>query len=202
MLKVGITGGIGSGKSTVCKILEKFGNPILYADDIAKQLLFTNDILKKRIRYEFDQDIYDQNGSIDKTKLAKLIFFDENIKTKLENIVHPYVIDFIKKEFKEFESANKHKIIFLEAALIYESGVDKLLDYVIVVTADQDKCIDRVIERDKASRDDVIGRINAQMAPKQKAEMADFVINNNGNLDSLTSNVEFIYKLLLKISEK
>ncbi|MDP2209308.1 MAG: dephospho-CoA kinase [Bacteroidota bacterium] len=201
MLKVGITGGIGSGKSAVCKIIEKFGNPILYADDIAKELLFTNDAVKKRIRYEFDEDIYDEKGSIDKKKLAKLIFFDSKLKTKLENIVHPFVIDYVKKQFKKFESSNEYKIIFLEAALIYESGVDELLDYVVVVNADQERCINRVIERDKTSRDDVLGRINAQMDPKQKVEMADFVIHNNGDINSLNTNVEFIYKLLLKISE-
>lgn len=201
MLKIGITGGIGSGKSVVCKIIEKFGNPILYADDIAKELLFTNEDIKKRIRYEFDEDIYDEQGSIDKKKLAKLIFFDEKLKTKLEKIVHPFVIDYIKKQFKKFASPNEYKIIFLEAALIYESGIDELLDYILVVTADQEKCINRVIERDKTSRDDVLGRMNSQMDPKQKAEMADFVIHNNVDLNSLITNVEFIYKLLLKISE-
>ncbi len=201
MLKVGITGGIGSGKSAVCKIIEKFGNPILYADDIAKELLFTNDVVKKRIRYEFDEDIYDEKGSIDKKKLAKLIFFDSKLKTKLENIVHPFVIDYVKKQFKKFESSNEYKIIFLEAALIYESGVDEFLDYVVVVNAEKERCINRVIERDKTSRDEVLGRINAQMDPKQKAEMADFVIHNNGDINSLNTNVNFIYKLLLKISE-
>lgn len=202
MLKIGITGGIGSGKSEVCKIIEKFGSPILYADDIAKEILFTNETVKKRIRFEFEEDLYDIAGSIDKKKLAKLIFFDRNLKTKLENIVHPYVIDHIRKQFKKFESSKEYKVIFLEAALIYESGVDELLDYIIVVTADQEKCINRVIERDKTSRDDVLGRMNSQIDPKQKAEMADFVIHNNGDLSSLNKNVEFIYRLLLKISEK
>lgn len=202
MLKIGITGGIGSGKSEVCKIIEKFGSPILYADDIAKEILFTNEIVKKRIRFEFEEDFYDVDGSIDKKKLAKLIFFDRNLKTKLENIVHPYVIEYIGKQFKKFESSNKYKIIFLEAALIFESGVDELLDYVIAVTADKEKCINRVIERDKTSRDDVLGRINSQLDPQQKAEMADFVIHNDGDLNYLNTNVEFIYRLLLKISEK
>lgn len=202
MLKVGITGSIGSGKSEVCKIFKKFGSPILYADDIAKDLLFTNEIVKKRIRFEFEEDFYDVDGVIDKKKLAKLIFFDRNLKTKLENIVHPYVIDYTRKQFKKFESSNEYKIIFLEAALIYESGADELLDYVVVVTADQEKCINRVIERDKVNRDDVLGRMNSQMDPKQKTELADFVIHNDGDISSLIRNVEFIYKLLLKISEK
>lgn len=202
MLKVGITGGIGSGKSEVCKIIEKFGNPILYSDDIAKEILFTNEIVKNRIRFEFEEDIYGVDGAIDKKKLAKLIFFDKNLKTKLENIVHPYVIDYVRKQFKKIESSKEYKIIFLEAALIYESGVDELLDYVVVVAADQEKCINRVIERDQVNRDDVLGRINSQMDPKQKTELADFVIHNDGDISSLIRNVEFIYKLLLKISEK
>ncbi len=201
MLKVGITGGIGSGKSAACKIIENFGNPILYADDIAKELLFTNEVVIKRIRYEFDDDITDEKGSIDKKKLAKLIFFDSKLKTKLENIVHPFVIDYVKKQFKKFESSKEYKLIFLEAALIYESGFDKYLDYVVVVNAERERCINRVIERDKTSRDEVLGRINAQMEPKLKAEMADFVIQNNGDINSLNTNVGFIYKLLLKISE-
>lgn len=101
MLKIGITGGIGSGKSEVCKIIEKLGSKVIYADNLAKDILDTDEEVKKRVKKEFGEDIYLSEGSVDRKKLAKLIFNDETLKSNLENIIHPNVIKHIQNIFKK-----------------------------------------------------------------------------------------------------
>lgn len=199
MLRVGITGGIGCGKSEVCKILEKLGGKVIYADPIAKEMLDSDKDIQNHVIKLFGKGIYGPDGKVDRKQLAKKIFFDQNLKVKLEEIVHPYVINYIIQKFEEYE--NKYPIIFLEAALIYEAKIDRLLNYVIVVDSDPELCIQRVIKRDGTTREDVISRINSQMYSKKKLLLADFVIHNNSSLNELEKNVKFFYNLLMKISK-
>jgi dephospho-CoA kinase len=201
MLKIGITGGIGSGKTEVCKIIERLGSKVIYADDLAKQILNTDENIKRRVRKEFGEDIYTSAGDIDSKKLAQKIFFDEYLKIKLEKIVHPVVIDRIKTDFQNLEKSSKHSTVFLEAALIFEAGVDSFLDYIIVVNSDEEICINRVMIRDGSRKEDVIQRMKAQIPPAQKIEKADFVIHNNEDKNKLEINVKFIYNLLNQIAK-
>lgn len=202
MLKIGITGGIGTGKSEVCKILEESGATVLYADSIAKNLLDSDKSIKSQVKKIFGNEIYDQNDRIDRKLLAKKIFLDSNLKKQLESIVHPVVINFILKAFQEIEEKKDKTVVFVEAALIFETGFNENLNYTIVVDSDIETCIARVMKRDKVSRDDVLNRIKSQVEQKEKIKLADFVIHNNSTIDELKKNVHFIYKLLLKIAEK
>lgn len=202
MLKVGITGGIGTGKSEVCRMLEELGAKVLYADNISKNLLDTEPTIKARVKKVFGEDIYGHDNLLDRKKLAKLIFFDLTLKEKIENIVHPKVVDFVLKVFDKYEKSEKQKVVFLEAALIYEAEVDKILDYVIVIDAPEDICIQRVVKRDMSNSDAVISRIKSQMEPEKKVKMADFVIKNYGDINKLETNVKFLYKLLNQIADK
>ncbi|RCK77357.1 MAG: Dephospho-CoA kinase [Ignavibacteriae bacterium] len=202
MLKIGITGGIGTGKSEVCKILEESGATVLYADSIAKNLLDSDKSVKSQVKKIFGNEIYDQNDRIDRKLLAKKIFLDSNLKRQLESIVHPVVINFILKAFQEIEEKKDKTVVFVEAALIFETGFNENLNYTIVVDSDIETCIARVMKRDKVSRDDVLNRIKFQVEQKEKIKLADFVIHNNSTIDELKKNVHFIYKLLLKIAEK
>ncbi len=199
MLKIGITGGIGTGKSEVCKILEELGAPVLYADVIAKNLLDTDENIKSEIKKLFGVDIYDHNNKINRKLLAKKIFLNDDYKNKLENIVHPVVTNSILKIFKNLEVKKDTPLIFVEAALIYETGFNKNLDYTIVINSDIETCINRVMKRDNVSRDDVINRIKSQIHQKKKVELADFVIHNNSTIEDLKKNVKFIFDLLMKI---
>jgi dephospho-CoA kinase len=201
MLKIGITGGIGSGKTEVCKIIERLGSKVIFADDLAKEILNTDENVKRRVGKEFGEDIYTSTGNVNSKKLAQKIFFDENLKVKLEKIVHPVVIDKIKKDFQSLEKSSKHSIGFLEAALIFEAGVDSFLDYIIVVNASEENCINRVMTRDGSRKEDVMQRIKAQIPPAQKIEKADFVIHNNDDRNKLENNVKFIYNLLNLMSK-
>ncbi len=200
MLKIGITGGIGTGKSEVSKILEKLGAKVFYADVIAKNLLDTEPVIKQKVKKVFGGDIYLPDGFIYRKKLAKLIFLDSQLKETLEKIVHPKVIDFIKNEFDLLEKSGNHKTAFIEAALIYEAKVDEILDYVIVVDAPEDMCIDRVMKRDSICREDVINRLKAQMNQNNKIKLSDFLIKNRDNLSRLELNVKFLYNLLNKMA--
>lgn len=202
MLKVGITGGIGTGKSEVCKIIEDLGSPVLYADDVAKELLNTNPKIKSYVKKIFGDQIYNSQGKVDKKLLAKKIFFDENLKIQLENIVHPIVIKHIQDQFKKIQEGSDKSLAFVEAALIFETNFNKYLDYTITVVSDIENCIKRVMERDNVQREDVLSRMKNQMDPQKKAMLADFVIYNNSTLDELKKNVTFIYNLLRKIADR
>lgn len=200
MLKVGITGGIGTGKSEVCKILEQLGSPVFYADNVAKDLLNTNPKIISQVKQIFGNHIYERQGKLDKKLLAKKIFFDESLKSKLENIVHPVVIEYILDQFKKIQEKSNNLLAFVEAALIFETNFNQKLDYTIVVDADMEKCINRVMKRDNVQREDVISRIKNQMDPHKKVKLADFVIHNNSTIDDLKKNVIFIHNLLTKIA--
>lgn len=201
MLKVGITGGIGTGKSEVCRILEKLGSVIIYADDLAKEILDTDEYIKHKVRKTFGEDLYASDGKLNRKKMARLIFLDENLKIILEKIVHPVVIQQIIEKFKQLGKANKHKLVFLEAALIYETGIDEILDYVIVVDAAEDVCIKRVMQRDDVGEGEVVLRIKAQMPAADKVGLADFVIHNDNEKQKLETNVKFFYNLLNQMAK-
>ena len=202
MLKIGITGGIGSGKTEICKIIERLGSKVIYADDLAKEILNTNESVKRRVRKEFGEDIYTSVGNLDSNKLAQKIFFDEDLKVKLEKIIHPVVIDRIKKNFECLEKSSKHLLVFLEAALIFEAGVDSLLDYIIVVNTDEEIRIKRVMTRDGSCKEEVMQRMKAQIPPAQKIEKADFIIHNNDDKNKLENKVKFIYNILNRMVTK
>jgi dephospho-CoA kinase len=201
MLKVGITGGIGTGKSEVCRILEKLGSVIIYADDLAKEILDTDESIKQKVRKTFGEDIYSSDGKLNRKKMARLIFLDESLKVNLEKIVHPVVIQKIIDKFEQLDKSNKQKLAFLEAALIYETGLDEVLDYVIVVDAAEDVCIKRVMQRDNVGKDEVVLRIKAQMPAAEKVGLADFVIHNNNEQRQLETNVKFFHNLLNQMAK-
>ena len=202
MLKVGITGCIGSGKTEVCKILEELGAPVIYADTIAKDLLDEDEGVKRQVIKLFGTQAYNAVGKVDRKLLARKIFFDEKLKHQLEKIVHPVVIEYILKKISEIQNNLNYKVAFVEAALIFETEFHKNLDYTIVVDSDIDLCVERVIKRDKISKQEVINRIKSQLNPQKKLQLADFIIKNNSSLAELKQNVKFIYNLLIKISNK
>jgi dephospho-CoA kinase len=192
MIKVGITGGIGSGKTTVCKIFEKYKIPVYYADDRAKKLMTANKEVKSAIINIFGKDVYFLNGRLNRKKLASMVFNDKELLNQLNSIVHPAVA----QDGEEwFASLGKKKFALKEAALLIESGSYKKLDKLIVVTCPQDIRIQRVMIRDKVSKEAVLSRIKNQLAESKKVKLADFIINNDGEHD-LESQVKHIIREL------
>lgn len=174
MLKIGLTGGIGSGKSVVAKVFETLGIPVYYADAAAKNLMNTNDTLKKSIIKNFGEDCY-KNGQLDRKHLAAIVFKNKE-KLKLLNLLtHPATI----ADANEWMKKQNSPYIIKEAALLFESGADKHLDYVIGVSSPAALRIKRVMQRDGLSEDEVMQRIDQQMDENEKMKRCDFIITND-----------------------
>ncbi len=197
MLKVALTGGIGSGKSQVAAMFSKWGGYIFDADTIAKQILDKNKTAQKELILEFGSDIISAKGTIDKKKLSRIAFQNEFNQLKLNTIIHPYVFKEIDLCFENILKRGKHKIFIVDAALIYESGADTHMDYVIVVTSHLRIRTERVMKRGDLNRDEFLKRVDLQWSEKDKIGMADFIIYNNKSKDELKKEAKTIYNQLL-----
>jgi dephospho-CoA kinase len=200
ILTVGITGGIGAGKTTVCKIFEELGAKVIYADELAKEIMENDESLKKKIKKIFGEKSY-IGGKLNRKFIADIIFSSDEKRKLLESIVHPAVIKRILSDLKKIADEGKYNFVIVEAALIFESGFDKELDYVLVVDADDEIKIKRIMKRDKCSKEEVLKRMRAQLDSKIKRELADMVIINDGDIDELMEKVSFFYSLFEKISK-
>ncbi len=178
MIKIGITGGIGSGKTTVCKVFENMGIPVYYADEHARNITLFSDESKKAILTKFGAEILDTYGEIDRLKLASIIFSDKANTQWLNELIHPLV----KIHFENWITQHKtSKIIVKEAALIFESGSDKLLDAVYTVIRPLEDRITSVMQRSNLSRLEVEDRMNKQSSDDFKIEKSTGVIYNDNS---------------------
>lgn len=193
MLKVGITGGIGSGKTTVCKIFEVLGVPVFYADTEAKRLMTTDEILIKGVKDTFGEISYHADGSLNNKHIASIVFQNQAELEKLNAIVHPAVF----RAFERWENALPKNIPYSlkEAALLFESGSWKMSDVNILVTAPVNLKLSRVMSRDQVTQEQVLARMDKQLSDEEKALMADYFIENTENesviLQVLTLHQEF-----------
>ena len=190
---IGITGGIGSGKSTVCKVFESLGAITYYADDRAKWLMASDRQLINQIKDLFGEEAYNKNG-LDREYIAGVAFKDKIVLEKLNKLVHPAVARDIKSWADEHSKA---PLLLKEAALLFETGSYKELDKTILVTAPEKLRIKRVVDRDPhRSEEDVQLIIDKQMSEEEKIPLADFVITNDGSR-SVIKQVMDIYALLI-----
>ena len=197
MLKVGLTGGIGSGKSELSRFFEKWGAYIFDADKEAKIIIDTKESVQKEIIAEFDTNILNAENKIDRKKLARIAFQDESHQLRLNSIMHPYVFQEIDKQFDNVSSANKHKIFVVDAALIYESGADTHMDFVIVITSLLRFRAERAMGRGNMTREDFMKRVDLQWTDEDKAHMADYIISNNNSLEDLKKDARKIFDKLI-----
>lgn len=182
MIQVGITGGIGSGKSTVCSIFERLGVPVYYADLRAKQLMEDDKTLRNEIKSNFGEEAYNNDNSLNRVYLSSLVFNNEDKLLLLNSLVHPIVQNDYKSWVSILDSKN-YPYCLKEAALLVETGSFKMLDKLIVVSAPLEDRISRVMARDNASREQVLNRINAQLPEAEKIKLAHFVIYNDKIMD-------------------
>lgn len=196
MLKVGLTGGIGSGKSTASRYFESLGAFVLDADEEAKKLITSNETVQHELISEFGTDIIDGTGRVDKNKLSRVAFQDEDHQQRLNSVVHPYIFNLIDKEFNRVFNDKKHGVFIVDAALIYETGFDAHLDYVIVVTAHLKNRMERALGRKTLSREEILKRVGFQWPEEEKVNMADFVVHNDGTEAKLQKNIESLIKKL------
>lgn len=200
MLKVGITGGIGSGKTTVCRLLERFGVPVYYADDRAKWLMHHQENVKAQLIAAFGTGVYDQEGHLDRPYLAKIVFQDKEKLNVLNGIVHPAVHEDGRAWQEEQEKAG---VVYTvkEAALLFETGSYADLDKIVVVTAPEDVRINRVLQRETTTAEQVKARIQQQMPQEEKVKRADFVIEN-GAWESLNFSVSELHEKLIYLAKR
>jgi dephospho-CoA kinase len=201
ILKVGVTGGIGSGKSAVCSIFAHLGVPVLYADDIAKELSSTDSAIRKKLIELLGEAAFQTDGSLNRSFIASEIFSNKSLHKKVESIIHPRVEIEIDRQMKDLAFRGE-LIVIVEAALIYEAGLHKNLDAVVVVEADESERISRVRKRDTASEDAVRSRMKSQLDGKKKLENADYIIYNNGTSKELEFKVRFLYIVLKQLAEE
>lgn len=190
---VGLTGGIGSGKSTIAEYIHSKGIPVYIADDQAKKIMGDPEIVKK-VREIFEENVV-ENEKLNRKKIAELVFSSPNLLQKLNEIIHPAVRENFNKWLKNNEKSN---FIVKEAAILFESGGYKDCDKIILVTAPQDIRIERVMNRDKVSREQVLDRMKNQWSDEQKAAFSDYIIDNT-DLSISLKEVDLILKELNKM---
>ena len=196
-LRIGITGGMGAGKSTVCQIFERIGVPIYNADIRAKWLMSENLELKKAIRENFGWDSYDRKDELNREYLAKIVFNNPEKLEILNSLVHPVV----KQDYEHWTIQHREEAYSLkEAALLFESESYKSLHKVIVVSCPIEMRIERIMKRDHVKKDDVLKRIQNQSTDKERLSKADYIIYNDG-VHSLIEQSLKIHHEILKIRE-
>jgi len=201
MLRIGITGGIGSGKTTVAKIFEVLGVPVYYADDAAKKLMNEDEALQQKIIAAFGADIF-EDKKLNRARLASIIFNDPEKLSLLNSIVHPATIADAEKWMKQFSKAGSKKTAFAikEAALIFESGAQNKLDYVIGVHAPYKLRLQRAMLRDNLTKDEVESRMEKQMDETKKMNLCNFIITND-EVQLLIPQVVELHKKLVELND-
>jgi len=198
-LLIAITGGIGSGKTTFANFLAEQGHPVIFADDISKELLANDPDVKNDIVNEFGVKAY-QGEKINKKFLADNIFSNPSKLKKINSILHPRVrkrIEFISKEY--FETKD---FVFVEAAIIYESKIEKMYDFVVLIVADEKLRMKRVSKSEKISEKDFINRSQNQLSDEVKKKKADFIFINNGTKAELKDKAILLSTLLKATNNK
>ena len=196
MKTLGVTGGIGSGKTAVCRILEELGARVFYADAEAKRLMHTDAEARAEIVAAFGPESYDAEGRLDRAFLARQVFGDAARLARLNAIVHPRVRQALV-EAKEQAARDGVDLLVYEAALIFETGGEAYVDAVAVVDAPVETRIRRVVERDGVTPDAVRARLQHQLPPEELRRRADYLIENTGSLEALRQDVEAVYHAVL-----
>lgn len=193
-MKIGITGGIGSGKSHVSKIIEEAGYTVLNADDIAKQIMVEDESVRELIISTFGDESY-SDKKLNRSHIASKAFSSVENLLKLNSIAHPPMVF----EINELMNAElkKSKMVFVEAALIFEAEVDEILEHVLLVTADETTRISRIMKRDNLSEAEIRDRMKFQIPENEKENLADFTIKNNSTL----ADLEMKTKMFLAVFE-
>lgn len=195
-LKIGLTGGIGSGKSTAARRLLQLGALVYHADEIARRALDPGAPCYDRVLAEFGEDILLPDGSIDRKRLAEIVFASGKRREILNGIIHPYVIETMFSLAQTGFDRSHNPIAVFDVPLLFESGLDALMDVTVLVVCDQETRVRRVMDRDGFSREHVLSRMRAQMPEEEKRLRADYILDNNGSEEDLNRQVDALYATL------
>jgi dephospho-CoA kinase len=194
---IGVTGGIGSGQSSVCNILSSMGCKVIDVDAKAKQVIDKDKTLQKELKQTFGEEIFAKEGQLNRRLLANIAFNDESKTMLLNRLVHPRMVSEVIEEMEQARFSQKFPLVVIDAALIYEISIEQIFDAIIVVYADLKRRIQRVMKRDGLQKVEIMARINRQISLEAKREWADYVIDNNASLEELKIQTQKIYETLV-----
>jgi dephospho-CoA kinase len=195
---IGVTGGMGSGQSTVCKHLAALGCKVINVDKKAKEIINKDSTLKNQLKKSFGKDIFEKDGTLNSRQLARLAFTDEFRTGQLNKLVHPIMVAEIIEEMETARFLHKFPLIVIDAALIYEISIEPLFDSIIVVYANLKDRIQRVMVRDQIKRAEIMARVARQIPLEEKRDWAEFVIDNNGSIEELKKKTTDIFNTLVR----
>ena len=201
MLIVGLTGGIGSGKTTVSNLFKNLGIAIIDTDIIAHDLVNNNKTILNEIVETFGQKILNHNGSLNRKKLAQIVFDQKKNKQKLENILHPEIRNKVSRQIQNFNSdSTPPQYVIVVIPLLFETGFHDLIDRILVVIADEKIRIERVKQRDNRSMDEIRSIISSQVNDEKRTSKADDIIENNNGFKGLEAQVLQLHKNYIRLS--
>jgi dephospho-CoA kinase len=195
MLKIALTGGPGSGKSTVAQMFRELGAQVIDADEMARAVVAPGQPAWEEVRREFGSDYFQENGSLNRARMAELVFRDAAARQKLNAIVHPRVTQEVARRLEEL-AAQGVDLVMVEVPLLFEAGLEKNFDAVIVVDAGEQEQIARLAARDGRPPEAARGILNAQWPLSAKKARADFVVDNRGSLPDTRSQVKKLWQRL------
>lgn len=195
---IGLTGGIGSGKTTVAKFIEEMGFPVYFSDDRAKEIVNDDEVLKNRIKELLGDEAYDENGFYNRKYVSGIVFNDDEMRLQLNALIHPAV----KIDFENWVENQNSEFVFKETALLFELKLNESCYKSVLVTADDNIRIKRVMDRDQKTYREIEAIIDKQMPEKDKIKRADFVIYNNEGIDELKAATEKMMVNLQEVSPK
>ena len=197
MLRIGLTGGIGSGKSTVCRLFAELGVPVIDTDAIAHQLVAAGQPALKQVESVFGSDILDQEGHLDRGLLRERVFRDENMRKQLEAILHPLIRSRMQEQLEAINAA----YVIIAIPLLFEKGWQTEVDRILVVDADEALQLERTVRRDQVPAEIVRQIMQAQVSRKYRLEAANDIIHNDGELTALRKQVEQLHKRYLQLAD-
>jgi len=195
-LKVGLTGGIATGKSHVLSIFRRLGCQVIDADEVARAVVEPCQPAYHDIKREFGPEVLEETGAIDRARLGNMIFQDPQKRLRLNAIVHPRVMEEIGRRVAAYERSDPGGIVVVDGALIVEAGVQSFFEKLIVVYCDPEEQVRRLRGRDGLSRDEALRRIQSQMSTQEKRDYADFEVETSGRVAQTQRQVEWIYGTL------
>lgn len=202
MLKVGLTGGIGSGKTSVSDIFKRLGAPVIDTDIIAHEQVNDNPEVLREITDTFGQNMLNLDGKLNRKKLAQIIFKVRENKQRLEHILHPKIQDEVTRKLQDLASRqNPPEYAIIVVPLLIEVDYDNLIDRILVVMAAEDKRIERVLKRDNRSLSEIRSIIDNQVTDDKRQKVADDIIKNDSNIKNLNAQVEELHKKYRQLSE-
>ena len=201
VFKVAVTGGAGSGKSSVCNRLKELGITIISSDALAREAVAPGSTAHKKILNYFGEKVVLSDGKLNRQMLRRMIVTDGAARRSLEQFIHPEITKLMQRKMAQAEQ-NGDRVVAVEIPLLFELGMEKQFDIVVVVSADPKVRVKRLMDRDNVFREDAEELLNVQMPDQEKVKRGGFVLSNNGSAEQLISSVDRFYEKYLKNAEK